>query len=275
MYFKENSFLFKHQLSAYFFLAYAINFIFTFTSLYLISIPYPVLWFFQIFSPTISAVVISGLIGGLVEIKKLFSGFSRWKVGLIWYMAAFSLTLFPLLVSFIYAVLGNPIPGIAPGTPIMFLLSNLVFTLFSGPLAEEAGWRGFALPRLQKRFNALLSSIILGVIWACWHLPFYARSGGGAGMQFIIYFGMVMVLTIFITWIYNNTNGSLGLCVITHFCFNFDSAFIAGYLGLLPRMVFNIWCGALLGVYIIVIIFVFGPKYLSKKQTSTGKVISA
>lgn len=262
---KKDNWVFKHQLLAFFFLTYAINCIFTYTSLYLISIPYSILWFFQIFSPTISAVIISGLIGGTAGIKKLFSGFARLKVGLKWYIAAFSLTLVPLFISLVYIVLGNPIPGIAPGTTIPFLLSSLLFTLFSGPLAEETGWRGFALPRLQEKFSALLSSVILGVIWACWHLPFYFQSGGGAGMPFPIYLVMIIVVSIFITWIYNNTNGSLALCVITHFCFNFGSAFIAGYLGLLPKMVFYAGCGALLGVYVAIIIFVFGQKHLSRK----------
>lgn len=276
---KKNTWLFRHQLLTFFFLSYAINCIFTYTSLYLISIPYPILWFFQIFSPTLSAVIISGLIGGPAGIQKLFSGFTRWKVGLKWYIAAFSLALVPLFISLVYIVLGNPIPGIAPGTTILFLLSNLLFTLFSGPIAEETGWRGFALPKLQEKYGALLSSIILGVIWAFWHLPFYSQSGGGTGMPFFIYLVMIIVISIFLTWIYNNTNGSLGLCVITYFCFNFGSAFIAGYLGLLPKMVFYMGCGALLGVYVIIIIFVFGHKHLSKKvlnaQTSIIKTIQS
>lgn len=266
----------RHQLLSFFFLAYAINCLFTYTSMYLFTIPYPIVWFFQAFSPTISAIIISGIAGGKAGIKKLLAGFTRWKVGFRWYLAAFSLALVPLAISLVYMILGNPIPGLEPGMTFPILLSNFVFTLFSGPIAEEAGWRGFALPRMQKKLNALLSSIILGVIWACWHLPFYAASGGGAGLPFYIYLGMVIVLSIFITWIYNNTNGSLGLCVIAHFCFNFGSTFIAGYLGLLPKMLFYAGCGGLLGVYIIIIIIVFGPKHLSRKvfteQNTANKV---
>ena len=262
----KGTFLSRHPLTAFFILAYAIAALVTFAHLYLMPLPYPVLWFLQIFSPTISAVIVSGLTGGAAEIRKLFSGFARWKVGFKWYLAAGSLTLFPLLVALVYALLGNPVPGIAPGTTAVFLLSRLAFTLFSGPVAEETGWRGFALPRLQRRFGALGSSLILGALWACWHLPFYAQSGGGAGLPFVIYFAMIMVLTIFLTWIFNNTGGSLGLCVLAHFLFNFDSAFVAGYLGLLPGMVFNIVCGALLGVYVIVIILVFGPRHLSRTK---------
>lgn len=262
---KKDTFVHRHQLLSFFFLSYAINCFFTFTSIYLISMPHNVVWFFQAFSPTMSAIILSGLIGGVAGIKKLFSGFLRLKVGFKWYIAAFSLALWPLLASLVYIAMGNSVPGIAAGTTIPFLISNLIFTLFSGPLSEEAGWRGFALPRLQKKYNALVSSIILGIIWACWHIPFYAQSGGKVGLPLPIYIVMVTTITIFITWIYNNTNGSLALCVLSHFCFNFDSGFIAGYFGLLPRQVFNMGCGALLGVYIIIIIIIFGPKHLSRK----------
>jgi membrane protease YdiL (CAAX protease family) len=255
----------RFPLLSFFLLAYAINCLATFISAYIFTIPKDILWFFQVFSPTLSAVIVTMCIGGWNSVKKLFSGFARLKVSIWWYLSAFSLALFPLFFALVYNLLGFSSPGLQPGMTIPVLLSNLIYTLFSGPVAEEAGWRGFALPRLQKRFGALVSSLILGTIWACWHLPFYAISGGGAGLPFPIYFVMVLVVTVFITWIYNNTKGSLLLCVFTHFAFNFSSAFIAGYLGLLPPMIFQMGCGAMLGIYVIVIIVVFGPKRLSRK----------
>lgn len=255
----------RFPLLSFFILAYAINCLVTFASAYFFTIPKDIVWFFQVFSPTLSAIIVTLCIGGWNDVKKLLSGFARWKVSVWWYLAAFSLALFPLLFALVYHLLGFTSPGPKPGMTIMALLANLVFTLFSGPIAEEAGWRGFALPRMQKRFGALVSSLILGSIWACWHLPFYAISGGGAGLPFPIYFVMVLVVTVFITWIYNYSNGSLLLCVLTHFSFNFSSAFIAGHLGLLPPMVFQMGCGAMLGLYVIVIIVVFGPKRLSRK----------
>lgn len=272
---RRKNIVIRFPLLSFFLLAYAINCLVTFTSAYLFTIPKEILWFFQVFSPTISAAIVTFCIGGWNDVKKLFSGFARWKVNIWWYLAALSLALFPLLFALVYHLLGYSSPGLASGMTVPVLLSQLIFTLFSGPVAEEAGWRGFALPRLQKRFGALTSSLILGSIWACWHLPFYAISGGGAGLPFPIYFVMVLVVTVFITWIYNNTNGSLLLCVLTHFAFNFSSAFIAGHLGLLPPMVFQMGCGALLGVYVVVIILVFGPKRLSKRplDEAMGKAV--
>lgn len=109
------------------------------------------------------------------------------------------------------------------------------------------------------------ASLILGVVWACWHLPFYATSAGGVGIPFSAYVALVIVMAVFLTWLYNNTKGSLLICVIAHFSFNAASAFIAGYLGLLPRMVFNIGCSIGLGLLVVAIVAHYGPTHLSKK----------
>lgn len=262
---KKSTWISRHQLLSFFILSYAISSIIALISKYVIAVPtYSFFGGVMIFSPTISAFIVAGLAGGLEGIKKLLSGFTRWKINFKWYLAAFSLTLIPLLVALVYIALGNTIPGMKEGTTVPFLLQQLLLTLVFGPLAEETGWRGFALPRLQKKFNALLSSLILGVIWAFWHLPFYFISGGAAGIPFPIYVVLVMTLTIFLTWIYNNSKGNLVLCILMHFFFNFNSAFIVGWLGLMPPMLFYIVCGAGLGVYVLAVIFIFGYKHLSK-----------
>lgn len=262
----QKSWIYRHQLLSFFILTYLITYAIALVSLFIVEIPPNTFFsFVMIFSPTISALVISALAGGRQGVARLLSGFMRWKFGIGWYAAMLSLTLIPLLAALIYALLGNSVPGIAPGTTVGFLSLNVLLTLVNGPLSEETGWRGFALPRLQRRWNALVSSLILGVIWALWHLPFYFISGGGAGIPFPIFMVIVIALSIFFTWIYNNTNGNIVLCILAHFCFNFNSAFISGYLGLMPPMVLYISCGAGLAVYIAIIIAVFKAKNLSKK----------
>ncbi len=98
-----------------------------------------------------------------------------------------------------------------------------------GPLGEEIGWRGFALPRLQLRYGALLATLLLGVLWACWHLPEFLTpsQGGGPGVglaafyqQFPIFLLMVIALSIIFTWVFNNTLGSLFLVILLHTSFD-------------------------------------------------------
>jgi len=174
----------------------------------------------------------------------------------------------PLAFALVYGALGNPVPGLQPGWTLPLILGQLVFQLFSGPLAEEAGWRGFALPRLQEKYNALVSSLILGVIWCCWHIPLFFLPGASQqSIPFPIYLMLVVTLGVYFTWLYNNTRGSLIITVLAHFCFNLSGGFIAGILGLLPPMILNIAAGSMLVLVVIGIVIYFGPKTLSRKPT--------
>jgi uncharacterized protein len=256
----------KHQLLSFFLLSYAITFGVTFASIWFL-IPFqPFIWFLAIFSPTISASIISAGVGGMPAVRRLFQGFTRWKVEGKWYLGALFLFLFPLIVGLVYLALGNPAPGLRPGTTIAAMISQLIFTLFSGPLAEEAGWRGFALPRLQTKYNALVSSLILGVIWACWHIPFYFHPAADQrNIPFPIYLVLIVVITTLLTWLYNNTKGSLVITALAHFCFNMVGAFVTGTLGLMPMNFFFMTIGPGIALWFIVVIFYFGPKHLSRK----------
>jgi membrane protease YdiL (CAAX protease family) len=181
-------------------------------------------------------------------------------------MAAAYLFLGPLAFALIYIALGNPISGIEPGMTTAALLSQIAFTLFSGPIAEEAGWRGFAMPRLQSKYNALVSSLILGVLWCCWHIPLFFQTGSSQqGIPFPIYLLLVVTLTLYMTWLYNNTRGSLIITVLAHFSFNLSGAFIAGTLGLLPPMVLYVAAGSMLVLSVLGVTLYFGTRSLSRK----------
>lgn len=229
----------------------------------------------SIFSPTISAIIVAGMIGGWLEIKKVLSGFLIWRVGFFWYFAGFFLFLGPFIVALFYNLLGGEAPGNYGWTFSLFLVTMLN-TLIKGPLTEEAGWRGFALPRLEARFNALVSSLILGVIWACWHIPLYFIE---PRTPFFIYIVLVVVITILMTWAYNNTRGSLIIAVIFHFSFNLVSVVLTGTeggsLGLLPVNVFYIVGGVMIGVYVILVVAFSGPAKLSRKPDSEMPFVRA
>ena len=259
----------KHQLISFFGFAYAIMFgvLFTFKGLNPSKplVPWSLVWFFSIFSPSFSALIVAWIIGGVPEIKRLLAGFTRWKMGFRWYFAAAFLFLGPLVIALVYKALGNPAAGLQPGATFSSLAGIVVFTLFSGPIAEEMGWRGFALPRLQSKHNALVSSLILGTIHCFWHLPLYFITGSSQiGIPFPIYFVLVVTQAIYATWLFNNSHGSLILTILAHFAFNL-TGFLTGPLGMMPPMVFYMTAGPMLGVVVVAIIFGFGPRYFSKK----------
>ena len=114
------------------------------------------------------------------------------------------------------SVLANP--PVAIIVPIIILFRH-------GPLQEEFGWRGYALPRLQLRFNALVSSMILGIVWWLWHLPLVFIPGRFM-VDNLLLFGMLMIeivlISILFTWIYNNTGGSVLAALLFHTSMNWS-----------------------------------------------------
>jgi membrane protease YdiL (CAAX protease family) len=156
-----------------------------------------------------------------------------WRVGLEWYIfALFWPALLSLLGSGITLLLGGalpdfsnppfntayPLPPEARQVSFLFVLPLVfIITIFSSPLGEEFGWRGFALPRLQSRRSALLSSLILGLIWGAWHLPRQWTPGTYYDFTGFAWFLIGITLTsILYTWIFNNTRGSLLIVVLFH-----------------------------------------------------------
>lgn len=123
----------------------------------------------------------------------------------------------------------------------LFYALNIV-AIFVGCFAEEIGWRGFLLPRLQKKYSPLKSSIIVGILWGIWHLNF---TGGVPG--FIFYTITIIEMSILMTWLYNKTGGSLFLMIIWHFIFNLSSHLFLWerftiYLFIVESIVFGITC---------------------------------
>lgn len=214
-------------------------------------------------TPTISAVIISGFNDGWQGIKNLFAGFRIWKVNILWYLAGLLFIIAPLIFALIYLLFGGQAPGPAPTYTLPIFLLDLFISLITGPLNEEAGWRGYALPRLQSRLPALTSSLILGIIWGFWHLPLYLVY---ARMPFYIFIFLNIILSIFITWGYNNTKGSLIIAVLFHYCWNFMGTYIPGTLGLLPMMIFYIGVSIILSTYLIIVFAYYGTKRLSRKS---------
>jgi membrane protease YdiL (CAAX protease family) len=107
------------------------------------------------------------------------------------------------------------------------ILPFAVFMLFFGPVPEELGWRGYALDRLQMKWNALGASIVLGAVWALWHLPLFFIDGtyqsnlGIGTLPFWIFMLEILPKSILITWIFNNNRESTLSAVLLHFMDNF------------------------------------------------------
>lgn len=144
--------------------------------------------------------------------------------------------------------------------PQFNLLSFFIYNLIFFGFGEEVGWRGFALPRLQNKFNALNASLILTAFWALWHIPLFLYRPGYTTMGFAGIMGWVFSLltgSILLTWLYNSSKASILICAVFHS--TIDIAFTADLAGI---NVIN-YMGFLITVWGILTILIFKPKNLS------------
>lgn len=218
------------------------------------------LWFVMVFSPSISAAVITGINYGKQGLKELFSGFIRVKVSWVWYLAAIVLLFGPFIaIMLINCSNGASIFGSSPAASTFFAF--FIYNFFSGPASEELGWRGFALPRMLKKFNAITATLLQGAIWVAWHIPLVLVPESSQTTAFWpVYITLILVVNIILNWLWVNAKGSLFITVLAHFSFNFGSVLVLSLLNMTSAMTYNI-VGAVLGtLYLILIFILFNPK---------------
>lgn len=149
-------------------------------------------------------------------------------------------------------------------------LALLTWTILFGPIPEEFGWRGYVLDRLQARWSALVASLILGVVWAIYHLPlFYMRdtyhaAQGAWSSWFWLFMIQVVALAIVFTWIFNNTRRSTLAAILFHFVINL-TAQLANLTGRTNFIVTLLWVGAA-----ILIVAIYGPATLTRRESKTS-----
>jgi uncharacterized protein len=199
--------------------------------------------------PTVAAFIMTGAIEGRAGIRRLLRRYVQWRVGVQWYL--FVLLAIPAIEILGAIVVPGALASYQPLTLTMVLAYPLAFatTFFlGGPLGEEPGWRGFALPRLQRRYGPLVGSVILGVLWALWHLPLFWSGVWTPPTipNILMFIVMITALTIIMTWVFNHANGSLLITMLMHASFNtfankmvapmFPAPLLNEY-GLLPELI--------------------------------------
>lgn len=199
----------------------------------------------------LAAFVMASAFSNKNSIRSLLKPYLNWRVSWIWYVIAIGI--WPgitLIGNALGEWIGLPILAMPtrPDVPLaLAVLVSFVWALFfNGSLGEEAGWRGFALPRLQQKYSPLISSIILGLIWGAFHSIFYFISlHGKVWFMFWVRLGDI-ALAILFTWLYNRTKGkSLLPALLLHASMN-------ATIDYLPRVRLTVY--ALLGIVVLVII---------------------
>ncbi len=221
---------------------------------------------FPALGPAIAAVVVTWAAEGRGSVLALMTRLVRWRVGGLWYVAALLIPpLLHLSARGVDRVLGiNPPSASDVALTGPALVGFVIVSLLSNPW-EEVGWRGFALPRLQSRSNALVATLIVGFLWGMWHLPLFWWAGGPmAAHPFVPWLVGVIGESFVYTWLYNGTGGSLLVVSLYHVVGNVSGALLADKAGSAVGMAV---AAALLA---IVLVLVFGPARLSRRWEESG-----
>jgi membrane protease YdiL (CAAX protease family) len=220
------------------------------------------------FGPFLAAILVLALTTGKGGVVTLLRRMVRWRVRPVWYAVAL---LLPVAISGGAALLNVVVLGAsAPSPAELGAWSGLVPTFFLlllvpgiGGAWEEPGWRGYALPKLQGGHSALLASLILGVVWAFWHLPLMVI--GQIHLSDPVY---IVAWTVVLTWVFNNTNGSVLIAMLMHNIHNVISGyyFSAMFSGAdwvrQGWLLVALWCAVA-----AIVVVVNGPEHLSRKYT--------
>lgn len=191
-----------------------------------INLPIPPLVLISIggIMPFLAALVAASYEGGRGEVRTLVGQLTYTRLNEAWrwcLVALVGVALIVLLALLLNLVLGGGWPA-SPPAATWHTLPVLAIVYLIIALLEEVGWRGYALPRLQERYGALVASLLLGVLWGCWHLPqwFIPATGQAAKWPFTIFLLHTVAFSILLTWLYNHSKGSLWPVILAHAAFN-------------------------------------------------------
>ena len=267
-----NQLIRRYPLTAFFVLAYALSWPYMIVDALgshgLLGFRLPMLlWIPMGYGPTFAALIVTGALVGKTGIRTLLGRLLIWRVGWPWYaVAVFGSVMLSGITVLLYALLSGMSP-VAPVVSAQALITAPLLFLIGGLVnGEEIGWRGFALPRLLAKHSALTASLILGSLWALFHLPlFFTRGDLFASTPPLSFLVRMIGAAILFTWIFNNTGGSLLLAYVMHAASNFwprvlPMEAIVGPFAWLPD--------AITILVVVLVVVIYGPTHLSRKAAS-------
>src|SRR4051795_5908704 len=177
-------------------------------------------------TPSVLAILLVARLQGHGEVRRLLRRFLKGRVNVGWYAAIVALTSLAVAAVWVSTWFGAPAPVVAVTVP--GVVSVFLFSIFPGSaLGEELGWRGFTLPRLQARRSPLAASLIVGTVWGTYHLPLFLLGSPVRPFALFLPFALsCVIMSIFYTWMYNGTGGSLLLAVLLHAATNLPLTFV-------------------------------------------------
>lgn len=206
--------------------------------------------------PFLAAFLVTRVVDGRGGVRQLWRRI--WQVRAGWLPYLLALVAIPAAVALPFLLAGPERAGGTPVVPIVIrgLITWVAVFFLGGAFAEEPGWRGFALPRLQARFHPLSAALLLGVLWCAWHAPLFLtkewdtpRSSLG---EVLAYLGTVVALSVVMSWVTNLARGSVFVAAVAHNSVNVTLGLLGSLLVLRPSNVpFMLGMLALAGIAVL------------------------
>jgi membrane protease YdiL (CAAX protease family) len=181
------------------------------------------------FGPSLAAVAVVAKVSTGVGLRDWFARCLNWRVGWRWFAFAFALPPTVMMTAIaLHGLMGGPMPS-SPALdqiPVAMLNFGLVLVV-GGPLGEEFGWRGYALPALAARLDWRTASLIIGAVWGAWHLPlFYLVSSAQSHMMMPIFMLNILAGSVVFAWLFERTQHSVLPALVLHTSINAWTAII-------------------------------------------------
>jgi uncharacterized protein len=224
-------------------------------------------------SASLAGIILAAVEGRKGGVRELLGRFLIWRVGIQWWAFALLFGVIPAVAGlYLFDLLGGPTVDWSRLRPVSSLLPLMIILFVFAGMGEEFGWRGFAMPRLQSRFSALGSSLIIGLLWGIWHIPLFLTEGttqyrwqAEAGLlpAILVYTMFLLAWSIQYTWVFNNTRGSVLLAAVIHGAVNAWNGYIDVYRGHFGSILAY---AAVSVVVSVIIVLIAGPTHLSRTK---------
>jgi hypothetical protein len=220
------------------------------------------------FVPSLLAIFLTWKKEGTVGLRHLGRRIVQVNIGRRWYLAAVLVVILATMGQLVIISLTGQAFDM---TLFVAQLGSFLLLLIIGPLSEEIGWRGYALDRLQTKWNALVSALIVGLVWGLWHGPLFAMVGTSYHESAIPFAGFLvgmMAVSVLFTWLHNNTAGSIWTAIFFHWLYTYSAQVVAS--GVTRSVLYN-WLGYVPYIIIaIIVVLIWKPQTL---RTNSSKPI--
>ena len=216
----------------------------------------------SVIGPTLAAFLMTAITEGKPGVKALWRRFWNRNLSIKWLLVTLlGFEVLRLVTNLaVRTISGQSYPMVDKSNTFWMIIPLFLATFITSGMGEEFGWRGYVLPRFQAKWNALVSSIILGLLWAAWHIPAFIIPNISPLYQrnFLEWVPGILLSSVLYTWIFNNTKGSVLAAALFHAAWNSSVV-------VLPDSSFWYFYGIFLLVVILIVI-VFGPKNFVRQQ---------